>query len=125
MATKGEFLRERAERFLRNAKNLLKDEDFDLAAFNFEQATQLFLKYCLFETIGVYPHTHSIAELLLETAKSGLAETKIKELLENNKEIIQDLEQAYITSRYLPISFFKEQVIRMERFVEELKKTLF
>jgi len=122
---KGEFLRDRAEKFLRNAKYLLSQQDYDLAAFNFEQATQLFLKFYLFDSVGIYPYTHSIEELLLEVAKAGLIEKEIDNFLEHNKEVIKNLEEAYITSRYLPASFFKEQVVKMERAVEELKKILF
>jgi HEPN domain-containing protein len=124
MATKGEFLKERAEKFLRNAKNLLKDGDFDLAAFNFEQAAQLFLKYYLFISVGSYPFSHSIEELLLETLKIHPRKEEIESILENQKEILKDLEEAYISSRYLPSSFLKNQVEKMDQFVENLKEIL-
>lgn len=122
--SKGEFLRERAEKFLKNAKNLFNDEDYDLAAFNFEQAAQLFLKYYLFISTGSYPFSHSIEELLLETSKVHHEKEKIDDILENQKEMLKDLEETYISSRYLPSSFFKNQVEKMGKFVEFLKEIL-
>ena len=60
----GLFLKERADEFLTNARYLLEKGGYTLAAFNLEQATQLYLKYYLFLKIGDYPRTHSLKELI-------------------------------------------------------------
>jgi HEPN domain-containing protein len=40
-----ELIRERAQMFLENAKRLIEEGFYDLAAFNIEQYCQLILKY--------------------------------------------------------------------------------
>ncbi|MFB6350459.1 MAG: HEPN domain-containing protein, partial [Bradymonadaceae bacterium] len=44
----GQFLRDRAERFRDLARQLLDDGSYDFAAFHFQQAAELRLKYALF-----------------------------------------------------------------------------
>ncbi len=66
----GEFLRERAEKFLKVGERLLKEGVLDLAAFHFHQAAELILKYALFRRTGDYPRTHSIRRLLKLLSKS-------------------------------------------------------
>ncbi len=51
-------------------------------------------------------------------------EDKIKKFIQENEEIINDLNIAYIESRYLPVQFSKEQIDRMFNFVENLLKIL-
>ena len=55
-----EILKERAEAFLRNAKRLIEEKEWDLAMFSLEQYSQLILKYKLLVKYGTYPRTHSI-----------------------------------------------------------------
>lgn len=43
-----DFLKERAEDFLANAKELIEKGVYPLAAFNLEQSLQLYLKYYLY-----------------------------------------------------------------------------
>jgi len=124
MVKKGEFLKDKAERFLENAYELFQKEQYDLCAFNVEQAVQLFLKYKLWEKLGDFEKTHQISKLLKDLQEIADDPQKIKNLTEKHKEVIADLEVAYIESRYLPVQFFKEQTKKMLDFAEELKEAL-
>jgi len=73
-----EILRERAYAFLRNAKRLFAEEEYDLAAFSIEQFCQRVLKYKLLIKTGTYPRTRSLLRLLRELVK--LAPEKIDEI---------------------------------------------
>ena len=59
-----EILRSRAYSFLRNAKALFNEGEYDLAAFNVEQFCQLLLKYKLLMKTGSYPRAYSIVRLV-------------------------------------------------------------
>lgn len=100
-----DFLKDRAEDFLSNAKDLIKKGIYPLAAFNLEQALQ---------------QTHFLGELLRGIGKAYKKEKEIEKIIEKNANIIADLEHAYITSRYLPAEFFKSQVENMLNFVEKV-----
>jgi HEPN domain-containing protein len=116
-----EFLKERAFRFLENAKQLFLNKVFDLAAFNIEQFCQLYMKYKLFLKIGDFPKTHSIKRLFKEFGRV-FEDKRIKKFVENNIQTISNLENAYITSRYLPVEFEKIEVEKMLKFADKFKK---
>lgn len=105
-------------------KLLLKKGDYSLAAFNLEQASQLFLKHYLFLKLKDFPKIHSLNQLLKEIGKTYQKEKEIKKLIDENISLIADLEEAYLTSRYLPVEFYKSQVEKMEEFVDFLLKFL-
>jgi len=117
---KVDFLKKRAESFLRNAKDLIKKREYPLAAFNLQQSAQLYLKYYLFLKLKKYPKIHLIGELLKGIGKTYKKEKEVKKIIEKNANIISDLNQAYFTARYLPAEFFKTQLENMLNFVEEL-----
>lgn len=121
---KVDFLKKRAGSFLDNAKHLIKKEEYSLAAFNLEQSCQLYLKYYLFLKLKDFPKTHSLTQLLRETGKAYRQEKRIKKLINEKINEIADLEQAYITSRYLPAEFYKPQLENMRKFTENLIKFL-
>ncbi len=108
----GEFLRERAEKFLEVGKRLLNEGVLDLAAFHFHQASELILKYALFRKTGDYPRTHSIRRLLSLLSKVT-GDNTIMEFLRENISELSNLENAYMTSRYLPAEFYREEVNAM------------
>ena len=120
-SNRGEFLKDRAERFLRNARELFAREEYDLAAFNLEQSSQLFLKHALWKKLGDFEKVHRISLLLEDWHEVSKEKPTVKAFLAAHKEVIVNLEMAYIESRYLPAQFFKEQVQRMINFVEQLK----
>jgi len=110
-----ETIRERAEDFLRNARDLFDKGVYDLAAFNIEQYCQLILKYKLLVKTGTYPRTHSILRLIRELSKI----TREVETLLNDIVMLTKIEDAYIGSRYLPRRYERAEVEAMLRFVEE------
>jgi len=117
---KADFLKEKAEAFLENGKEKLNQEVYFLAAFNFEQAAQLYLKYCFFLKLKDFPKIHEIDQLLQQLAKVYKKKEVVNKFLKKHASVIGDLNQAYITSRYLPVEFNKYQVEKMEEFVENL-----
>lgn len=114
-----EFLQLRAKEFLENAQELLVKKRFALAAFNFEQSAQLFLKDFLFTKIGDFPKTHSLKRLLRQIGEIA-NKKKIKVFMEKNADVLANLENAYLTSRYFPAKFEKKEVENMENFVKRL-----
>ncbi len=108
-----EILRKRSENFLKNAEKLLGEGIYDLAAFNLQQAVELFLKYRLFLLLGEYPRTHSIKRLLREIGKTVGKEKEVEKFMNENIDRISNLENAYITSRYIPTEFERREVENM------------
>jgi len=118
-----EILLKRAEVFKRDAENDFKNKNFDICMFHLEQAAQLLIKAKLLEIKGSFQRTHSLRTLLLELAESWKKE-EIKKFIEENKEVLRDLERAYISSRYIYEEFFEEEVKRAFEVVEKLKEML-
>jgi len=117
---KVDFLKKRAESFLKNARDLIQKEDYPLAAFNLQQTAQLHLKYYLFLKLKRYPKIHLLGELLKGIGKVYKKGKEINKIIDENSNIISDLNQASYTARYLPAEFFKSQLENMLKFVEEL-----
>ncbi len=119
-----ELLRKRAEAFLRNAKNLIDEGEYDLAMFSLEQYCQLLLKYKLLVKRGSYPRAHSIRTLLRIL---GDENPEVLDLVNDEKKLhyIARIEEAYIVSRYLPYEFEQKEVMDIYRFVvEEFRKVV-
>ena len=117
-----EILKERAEKFLRNGEHLLKNGVYDLAAFNVQQFVELYLKYKLFLLVGDYPKTHSIKKLLKEIGKAAGKFEEIRKFMIENIDGISNLENAYITSRYIPTEFEREEVENMLRLAKKIRE---
>ena len=118
-----ELLRSRAESFLRNAQRLIEEGEADIAVFSLEQYCQLILKYKLLVYTGSYPRTHSIRLLIREL---GRIDPRILVLVNDvrNLHYIARLEEAYISSRYLPYKYTIEEVKDISRFVLEVFKPI-
>lgn len=120
-----DFLRENAESFWRNAKQLFEQGEYNLAAFNIEQAFQLMLKYFLAIKIGDFPRTHSLRRLFREAESLC---SSLGSFFVNNINVIGNIESAYIASRYYPIKFeaieVKEMLGVFEKFLEVLDECL-
>ena len=118
-----EILRRRAEAFLRNAERLIKEKEWDLAIFNLEQYCQLIIKYKLLVLRGSYPRSHSLRRLIREL---GEFNRDILSLIENTRYLhyVARLEEAYISSRYLPYVYEEKEVVDIYRFVVEVFKPL-
>lgn len=118
-----ELIRKRAEGFLRNAEYLVSVGEWDLAVFSLEQYCQLILKYKLLLKVGSYPRTHSLKRLIRELAK---VEPGILILVEDevNLHYVARLEEAYVTSRYMPYSYEEREVKSLYNFVIEKFKPI-
>ena len=114
-----ELLRRRAESFLRNAYDLMESGVWDLAMFNLEQYCQLILKYLLLTLKGNYPPTHSLRKLIREISEFDKDALKLIEDM-RNLHYIARLEEAYISSRYLPYTYEENEVRDIGRFVKEV-----
>jgi len=118
-----ELLRSRAESFLRNAQRLIEEGEADIAVFSLEQYCQLILKYKLLVYTGSYPRTHSIRLLIREL---GRVDPRILVLVSDvrNLHYVARLEEAYISSRYLPYKYTIEEVKDISRFILEVFKPI-
>ncbi|WP_052883735.1 HEPN domain-containing protein [Infirmifilum uzonense] len=99
-------MKRRALSFLEAAKFSLQKGFYDLAAFNAEQAAQIYLKATLLELIGDYPRTYSLIHLLSELKR--VDEKLVDGFIRENKRGLHNLEDAYLTSRYFYKSFDRE-----------------
>jgi len=118
-----EILKVRAEAFLRNAKFLLDNREWDLAIFNLEQFCQLILKYKLLVKSGGYLKTHSLRTLLRVLGRDN---PKLLELVEDERNLhyIARIEESYIVARYLPYTFEEKEVLDIYKFVVEVFKPI-
>lgn len=120
----GSFLRDRAMRFRELGERLVEEETFDLAAFHFQQAAELLLKYCLFTLIGDYPRTHSLKQLLDDYGHASGRVDETESFLNEHIDVISNVENAYITSRYLPGDFRQIEVENMKAWLAILHEFL-
>lgn len=93
---------------------------YHLAVFDLEQACQLYLKYTLFLKLREFPPTHSLRDLLRGVGETYKKKKTVEKIFNQNIHLIADLEQAYITSRYLPAEFSPKQVKQIEKFSKRL-----
>jgi HEPN domain-containing protein len=71
------------------------------------------------EAKGVeFPKTHEIKKLLDVLSK---LENKVLKLSKEEEKIVELLEEAYISSRYLPFSFSEEDAKKAIEFVKKVK----
>ncbi|MEM1931586.1 MAG: HEPN domain-containing protein [Sulfolobales archaeon] len=112
-------LLERSRRFYESALFQIEKGFYDLAMFSFEQSLQLFLEAALL-SLGVdYPRTHSIRRLL-ELVHELTGDENVKELWVEHSVELALLEDAYITSRYVPRDFRVEEVTRVRGVVDRV-----
>jgi len=116
-----EFLKNNADEFLKNAENLINEGVYNLAAFNIEQAVQLYLKYLLAKKIGEFPKTHSIKRLISECSNFC---QELETILKENVNIVGEIEMAYISSRYYPIEFLEDEVKNMLEVAVKIKEVV-
>jgi HEPN domain-containing protein len=120
---KFDFLKKRADSFLRDAKFAILEKRWNSAAFHLEQTCQFYLKYYLFKKLRDFPKIHDLSELLTELNKI-YSRKEIEKFKKENAAIISALNQAYITARYLPIEFTEDQIKEMKKFTQNLIKFL-
>lgn len=118
-----EFLRERDKEFWDEGIRLFEEGKYNLSAFNFEQAIQLFLKYLIGKKIGEWPKTHYFKELIVELFRI-YENKKLMKFYEGNEVFFSDLEDAYFTSRYYPKTFSRNHVSSLVKISKEFLKLL-
>jgi len=115
------ILRKRARAFLKTAETAYQDGEYDLTVYLCEQAIQLHLKSILLEELGDYPRTHSLTYLFQLLQK--IEELRnLYDVYQNNKRLVAFLEDAYITTRYLPREYSKEEAQEAIKLAHEVLK---
>ncbi|MEZ0345635.1 MAG: HEPN domain-containing protein [Infirmifilum sp.] len=106
------ILRRRAWAFYNRAMDSLGSGDYDLAAFLSEQAVQLYLNSLLLGEVGDYPHTHSLSSPISILRRLEKYRELVK-LFEDNVAVVRLMEDAYISSRYLPREFTRDEAEKL------------
>ena len=88
-----------------------------------EQSMQLRLKYLIYLNIGDHPKTHSLTHLVGDVVEL-YKDAVLEEFYSENMELFYLLEEAHITSRYLPRSYEEEIAKRTLKFSEAAKEIL-
>lgn len=123
LAEEYEYLVERSRRFYETALMQVEKGFYDLAAFSLEQSLQLFLRAVLLKLGVDYPRTRSVRRLLeLVHEVSGREEGP--DLLQRFLMELALLEDVYITSRYIPREYRKEEVLRLKEAVDEVMRVV-
>jgi len=117
------YLVERSRRFFETALMQIERGFYDLAAFSLEQSLQLFLKACLLKLGVDYPRTHSVRRLL-ELIAEVSGRDEVRGLLQGFAVELGALEDAYISSRYVGREYTREEVERLRRVVEGVKRVV-
>ena len=118
-----EILRDRAYAFLRNARRLFEEGEYDLAAFSVEQFCQLILKYKLLIKTGTYPRTNSLLRLLRELDKLE-PRKNVGSLIDSELMFLTRIEDAYIVARYLPRRYERKEVEELLKFAERFREVI-
>ena len=117
-----EHLLKRSREFYETAIFQLEKGFYGLAAFSLEQALQLFLKAKMLERGVDYPRIHSVRrllELLSEVVEKEFSRV-LRELVEKYSLELASIEDAYITSKYIPREFRRGEVLRLKMVVDEV-----
>ncbi len=118
-----EILRDRAYAFLRNARRLFEEGEYDLAAFSVEQFCQLILKYKLLIKTGTYPRTNSLLRLLRELDKLEPGKN-VGSFIDSELMFLTRIEDAYIVARYLPRRYERKEVEELLKFAERFREVI-
>ena len=95
------------------------DKDYDIAAFMADQAVQLYLKSVILELTGEVPRVHA-ARQLMHILKDLLGEPKpVDDFVRENRSLLIRLEEAYISSRYMPREYEKDEAEELVNFAEK------
>ncbi len=120
-----EHLLQRSREFYETAVMQLERELYGLASFSLEQSLQLFLKAVLLKLGVDYPRTHSVRRLLKLIAEAyPPASGVVDGVLKKYSLELAALEDVYITSRYVPRVFSREEVERLRNVVDEVRKAV-
>lgn len=116
-----EFLKARAKGFYDVAMFLLTKGDYALSAFNIEQSVQLELKHFIGTKLGDFPKTHGLKTLFQQCVRLC---PSLKEFYEINVNLIGEIEDAYIMTRYYETRYEEGEVRNMLAFCSRLPSEL-
>ena len=109
--------------FLKDANVDFERGDHDLVLFHVEQFLQLYLKYFLYRRLGDFPKTHPLLRLIRDVTRV-YGSKELERFYGENLEALYLLEEAYITSRYVPREYGKEIAERILKFAEKALEVL-
>jgi HEPN domain-containing protein len=113
------LFRDRSLRMLNSARRSLVDGDYDIAAFMADQAVQLYLKSVIFELTGEVPRVHAIRRLMRLLRELYGEPDLFDDFVRENRSLLIRLEEAYISSRYLPREYERDEAEELVDFAEE------
>lgn len=108
--------KERADAFLDTAVYNFEKGRYDLAAFNIEQAVQLYVRTKLLELLGEFPRTHSLVTLLRELSRV-FKEEEVERFVKENIGMLTK------SSRYYTREFY-EEVKELMEFAHKVRRLL-
>ncbi len=117
------FLKKRSQEFWQAAAENLAKNRYNLAALCLEQTLQLYLKYLIYLKAGDFPKTHYFDELM-DLIGEHYNQVSIAKHYETHVVQYNALEDAYISSRYLPREFSQNEVEELMEFSKSSLKTL-
>ena len=109
--------KDRADAFLDTAIYNFEKGRYDLAAFNIEQAVQLYIKTKLLELLGEFPRTHSLVTLLRELSRV-FKEEEVERFAKENIGMLTK------SSRYYTREFYEEEVKELMEFAHKVRRLL-
>lgn len=112
------LLRRRARGFLDASLERLKKKDYDVAVFLAEQGAQLFLKSKILEVLGEIPRTHSIRASL--AVLRNVYGSRIDEFVKERRKLLEDLDDAYLLSRYFFKTYTAEEACDLVKLAWEV-----
>ena len=107
-------MKKRAGEFWQRAKEDFQKKRYNLAVLDVEQAVQLWVKYLIFKKAGDFPKSHYF-NILLDNLADIYNSPTVRNFYQENILQFKSLEDAYLTSRYLPKEFSREEA---EKFME-------
>jgi len=97
----------RAEEAFDSVQLMMERGYYDWAIVMLEQALQLLVKYYLAKTVGYFSKTHNLRKLLEE---AGSLDERFSEFYKKHMDAIEVISDAYISGRYLPRRYTKEEI---------------
>ncbi len=114
------LLRDRALRMLKSGRRSLLEGDYDIAAFMADQAVQLYMKSVIFELTGELPRVHVVRQLI-NILRDLLEDPDVFDgFVRENRSLLIRLEEAYISSRYMPRKYDREEAEELLDFAEKV-----
>ncbi len=114
------LLKDRALRMLESSRRSLREGDYDIAAFMAEQAVQLYLKSVIFELTGEVPRVHVVRQLMFVLKDLLGNQSFFDDFVRENRSLFIRLEEAYISSRYMPRRYDREEAEELIGFAEKV-----